>query len=124
MSNLLRSQYWKSIVPLLATIVALFLPLLTGDHSGLEWINVAILAGGTIVAYTAANLSTGIARWTKEIVGVVTAGLVVLQSVYADGITRDEWKQIGVAVVMAIIVLAKGNDGYVPPDETTVRTVA
>lgn len=103
------SEFWKSLIALGATLAALFVPLVTGDHSGANVINVAILAGGTILVWLQANTTEGITRVGKVIVGAITAALVVAQSALSDGVTNDEWKQIAVAGAMVIIMALKGD---------------
>jgi hypothetical protein len=113
--HMFESQYWKTIIPALATILTLIAPLALGSQraTGSDWINVAIMAFGTIGAWVATNMSEGIARYTKEIIGALTAGLVLLSSLLSNGITGQEWAQVALAVIMALLLPLKGNDGYV-----------
>jgi hypothetical protein len=113
--SMLRSQYWKSVIPAIATVLALFLPLLFGTaaHGIQDWINVIILALGTVGTWIATNMSEGVARYAKEIIGALTAGAVLLSSLASDGISHDEWMQVILAILMALLLPLKGNDGYV-----------
>lgn len=113
----LDRPYVRAILSLLATLAAIAAPLLTGDHTGVDYVNVAIMAAGSVAVWAAANFSVGIAKYTKTGMQALTAGLVILQSALNDGITLDEWKQIAIAVVTVILMPVLRDSQYIPADQ-------
>lgn len=100
--------YLKSIVPLLGAIFMFVEPWLVGQQTFTthDWINVAALTAGAVVAYVVANTSSTVGEYAKETGVALTAGLVVLNNVVDGGITQQELWQIVVAVLVALGVIA------------------
>jgi hypothetical protein len=113
-------QYLKLMAQLAATVLAALGAALAGDqHIDVsEWVNVVILALGSVAVLGAGNLPEGVWRFTKTIVSAATAGAVVLQSALSDGVSQAEWVQIALAVLGAAGVL--GLRGPVVYDAATV----
>ena len=113
-------NYAKAGAAVVATVLTGVVAALTGDAviDDVEWINVAIVGVGALAVFAAPNVPG--ARVTKAVLAVLSAVLVLLVNMIADGITMSEWMQLGVAALGALGVYAVPNTGsaYVEPVET------
>lgn len=113
MSNL--APYWKAWIQGLGAVILALFALLSNGGTPVEWINFSIMAVGTLLVFTAANVPG--ARYTKAIVSGTLAALTLLTSLVSGGVSLIELGQIVVAFLTAAGVLAKANDlivEYVP----------
>lgn len=103
-------KYTKAILAVIATVAAGLIAALSGDEtiSNQEWVNVAILAVGSLGVFAAPNVPG--AQYTKAILAVLTAGLTVLASAIVGGLTTTEMLQILVAGLGAVGVYAFKNE--------------
>lgn len=101
--------YWKSIVEVVAAVLAGVAAAKTGDGvvDAQEWVNVAILAVGAAAVFAAPNVPG--ARYTKAILAVLTAVLTALASHIIGGVTFTELVQIVVAGLGVVGVYAVRN---------------
>jgi len=110
------NNYLKFAAQVGATVLAAVVALLNGtDHQpGVsDWINVVIVALGSVAVLGAGNLPDGVWRHTKTIVAAATAVAVLLQSVVTDGISAAEWIQLALAALGALgVYAAKGPVVY------------
>lgn len=102
-------DYRKAVAAVVATVLSAILAALTGDQSlsPVEWVNVAIAAVGAAAVFAAPNVPG--ARYTKSVLAVLAAVLVVLNSAITGGVTMEEWLQIGLAALGALGVYAVPN---------------
>jgi predicted small integral membrane protein len=100
--------YLKFVAQVLATVAAAVIALLNGADSPVasDWINVVVIALGSVAVLGAGNLPVGVWAHTKSIVAIATAVAVLLQSVITDGISAAEWLQLLMAALGAIGVYA------------------
>lgn len=110
--------YAKTLVALLAAVLAAVLPglthqagLTTDGRLGASGIaNIVVLAAGTIQVFNAGNLPGW--RYAKLIAAAVGAGGVVLISVLSDlQVSPQEWIQVALAVLGTLGVAAIPNAG-------------
>jgi peptidoglycan/LPS O-acetylase OafA/YrhL len=101
--------YAKALAAVAATILSGVVAALTGDNfiSDVEWINVGILAVGACAVFAAPNVPGS--RYTKLVLAVLSAVLVLLVNLIVDGVTVSEWLQLGVAALGALGVFAVPN---------------
>ncbi len=102
-------NYAKALAAVGATILSGVVAALTGDNhvSPVELVNVAILAVGACAVFAAPNVPG--ARYVKAVLAVLSAVLVLLVNIIADGVTVSEWLQLGVAALGALGVYAVPN---------------
>lgn len=107
-------NYGKAAVAVLATILTAVVAALMGDNtiSNVEWVNVAVVGVGAATVFTAPNVPG--ARYTKEILAVLAAVLVLLVSVITNGITLTEWIQLALAALGALGVAVAPYDQQTP----------
>lgn len=100
-------KYLKSIIPLLGALFMLVSPELIGQQTftSHDWINVANVGAGMVIAYVVGNTTATIGAYAKEIGVGLTAALVVLNNVVDGGVTTQEFWQIAVAVLVALGVV-------------------
>jgi phage tail protein X len=111
-------QYAKTLVALVAAVLAAVLPALT-NHAGLlpdghlgasGVANIVVLAAGAIQVFNAPNVPGW--RWAKLIAAAAAAAGVVLISALTDAdVGAAEWVQILVAGLGALGVAAVPNAG-------------
>lgn len=108
-------QYTKAGVAVLATIISAIIAALTGDShiDVVEWINIAITGVGALSVFTAPNVPG--APITKFVLAGLSAVLVLLVNLIADGITVSEWLQLAIAGLGALGVYALPNRVSVAP---------
>ena len=104
-------NYAKAGAAAVATILSAAVVSLTGDAviDDVEWINIAIAGVGALAVFAAPNVPG--ARVTKAVLAVLSAVLVLLVNLIADGITMSEWMQLGVAALGALGVYSVPNTG-------------
>jgi hypothetical protein len=104
-------NYAKLGAAVVATILSGIVAALTGDAviSDVEWINIAIAGVGALAVFSAPNVPG--APVTKTVLAVLSAVLVLLVNLIADGVTISEWMQLGVAALGALGVYAVPNQG-------------
>lgn len=102
-------NYAKALAAVVATVLSALVAALVGDAviTTVEWVNVAIAGTGAAAVFTAPNVPG--ARYTKSVLAVLTAVLVLLTSVITDGITSTEWLQLALAALGALGVYAIPN---------------
>lgn len=101
--------YAKAVMAVLTAIAAALLGFLTDGITPEEWVNVAIAGVGAAGILTAPNIPGF--KYTKTILAVLTAGLMVLVGAIDGGLTLQEWFQIGVACLGAVGVWRVPNKG-------------
>lgn len=101
--------YTKTVAQFVATVLGYLGAALAGGVTPDEWVNVAILAVGAAAVFAAPNVPG--APVVKFVLSLLTAGLVVLQSVIEAGVTTGEWYQIAAAVAGALAVYGLANKG-------------
>ena len=108
-------NYAKAGAAVVATVLAGVIAALTGDGviGAVEWINVAIVGVGALAVFAAPNVPG--ARYTKAVLAVLSAVLVLLVNLITDGITVSEWLQLGMAALGALGVYAVPNQGTARP---------
>jgi hypothetical protein len=104
-------NYSKAGAAVVATILSAIVAAMTGDNSidAVEWINVAISGVGALAVFAGPNVPGS--TITKAVLAVLSAVLVLLVNLIADGITISEWMQLGVAALGALGVWAVPNQG-------------
>lgn len=104
-------NYAKLGAAVVATILSAIIAALTGDAviSDIEWINIGIAGVGALAVFSAPNVPG--APVVKTILAVLSAVLVLLVNLIADGVTISEWMQLGVAALGALGVYAVPNQG-------------
>jgi lysylphosphatidylglycerol synthetase-like protein (DUF2156 family) len=110
-------QYLKTLAQLIATILVAIIAASADDRiDSIEWVNVIILALGTVSVLGAGNMPEGIWKRTKLIVSAATAGAVAAHTFLSAGLSLGltEWLQIGVAVLGALGVYAVKGPQVVP----------
>lgn len=118
------STYAKSIASLIAAGIGAIVAANTDNNvSVTEWVNVLITVVGAALVYVVPNLPDGIKGYAKTLIAAITAGATVLSSaLISDGISTNEWLQIGVAVLGALGVFIVPNSP-VSAVETVARKV-
>lgn len=108
-------NYAKAGAAVVATVLAAVISALTGDGviSAVEWINVAIVGVGALAVFAAPNVPG--ARYTKAVLAVLSAVLVLLVNVIVGGVTVSEWLQLAMAALGALGVYAVPNQGAPEP---------
>lgn len=104
-------NYAKALAAVVATVLSGVIAALTGDNyiGDVEWINVAILGVGSLAVFAGPNVPGS--RYTKAVLAVLSAILVLLVNLIVDGITVSEWLQLGVAALGALGVYSVPNRG-------------
>jgi len=104
-------NYAKAGAAVVATVLSAIVAALTGDGvvGDVEWINIAIAGVGALAVFAAPNVPG--ARYTKAVLAVLSAVLMLLTNLIADGVTISEWMQLGVAALGALGVYAVPNTG-------------
>lgn len=99
-------NYGKAFAAVAAALISAAVAALAGDQNidPVEWVNIAI-AGTTAAAVFAAPNVPG-ARYTKSVLAVLGAVLMLLTSVITDGIAATEWLQLLLAALGALGVYA------------------
>lgn len=99
-------NYAKALAAVVATVLSAFSAALVGDAviTAVEWVNVAIAGTGAAAVFAAPNVPG--AKYTKSVLAVLTAVLVLLTSVITDGITNTELLQLVLAGLGALGVYA------------------
>lgn len=99
-------NYMKSFAAVVATVLSAAVAAMIGDGivSVVEWVNVAIAGSGAAAVFAAPNVPG--ARYTKSVLAVLTAVLMLLTSVITEGITSTEWMQLALAALGALGVYA------------------
>ena len=99
-------NYGKSIAAVVAALLSAAVAAMIGDAviSSVEWVNVAIAGTGAAAVFAAPNVPG--ARYTKSVLAVLAAVLMLLTSVITDGITPTEWMQLALAALGALGVYA------------------
>jgi hypothetical protein len=102
-------NYAKAGAAVVATVLVAVIAAMTGDNviSDVEWINTAIAGVGSLAVFAAPNVPG--ARYTKAVLAVLSAVLVLLVNLIVDGVTVSEWMQLGVAALGALGVYAVPN---------------
>lgn len=105
------TAYAKMIAAVVATVLSAVIAALTGDNfiGPVEWINIAIAAVFAAGIFAAPNVPGS--RYTKTVLAVLSAVLVLSVNLIADGITVSEWLQLGTAALGALGVYAVPNRG-------------
>lgn len=95
----------KSLLALAFALFMLLQPWFVGAQTftSHDWVKVAIAGVGLLVAYVAANTSTTIGRYAKEIAVILTAALVSL-----DNVIDGPWSNQKLMQVIAAAVIAAG----------------
>jgi 2-keto-3-deoxy-6-phosphogluconate aldolase len=105
-------NYAKLGAAVVATILSAIIAALTGDAviSSTEWINIAIAGVGALAVFSAPNVPG--APVTKTVLAVLSAVLMLLVNLIADGVTISEWMQLGVAALgaLGVYVVPNGSD--------------
>jgi predicted small integral membrane protein len=101
------TKYLKFAAQVAATALAALIAGLLDDRLDfVEWLNVGVMALGSVGVLGAGNLPAGVWRYTKAIVAAASAVLVLWQSLASGGMTSSEWMQLAVAALGAVGVLA------------------
>jgi 2-keto-3-deoxy-6-phosphogluconate aldolase len=100
-------EYAKAGAAVVATVLTAIVAVLDGGISAVEWVNVAI-AGVTAAAVFAAPNVPG-AKYTKSVLAVLGAVLVLLASAIVGGVTTTELLQLVVVALGALGVYALPN---------------
>lgn len=101
------STYLKFAAQVFAAAVSALIAALVDDRIDFsEWINAGVLALGAVAVLGAGDLPAGVWRYTKPIVSVASAVLVLWQSLATDGMSTGEWLQLAVAALGALGVYA------------------
>jgi hypothetical protein len=112
-------RYLKFAAQVAATVLAALATALFGDNNldVPELINVGILGLGAVAVLGAGNLPAGVWAHSKGLVSAATAVLVLLSSVWTDGVSPAEWAQLVLAALGAVGVFAlRGPQVYGPDD--------
>lgn len=108
-------SYAKAIVAILVTIGAAIVAFAAdGNIDNVEWINTAIAGVGAVSVYYGPN--TRYAPYTKGVLAVLSAILVLLTSLISNGIAGTELIQLLIVGAGAVGVYAVPNKGYVHGD--------
>lgn len=102
-------NYAKAGAAVVATILAAVAAALTGDAvvDATEWLNVAVLAVGALGVFAAPNVPGS--SYTKSVLAVLSAVLVLAVNLIAGGIDLSEWIQLGLAALGALGVYSVPN---------------
>lgn len=106
-------NYAKALTAVVVTVLVAMSAAMAGNGEidPVEWVNVAITGVGALAVFAAPNVPG--ARYTKSIIAVLTAVLVVLASVIVGGVTTVEIFQMVIAGAGAVGVFAVPNKGTV-----------
>ena len=102
-------NYAKMLAAVVATVLSAIVAATTGDGvvSADEWVNVAILAVGAASVFAAPNVP--FAKYTKAVIGALTAALTVLASTILGGVDSVDVMQMVVAALGAVGVYGVPN---------------
>ncbi len=110
-------SYLKTLAHLLVTVAAAVVAAAADNRiDSIEWVNVLILALGTISVLGAGNMPAGVWHYTKLIVAAATAAAVVAHTLLSAGLSLGltEWLQMGIAAAGALGVYAVKGPEVVP----------
>lgn len=113
-------KMWAQIGGTLATLV--YSLITDGGILGIEW--AVLLTQGVAIVLVWYVDNTGQAPYAKGMSAAWSAGSVVFMLAVPDGITSQEWGQIGLAAITALVVLMLPNGAAHRPiaaGEGTVR---
>ncbi len=100
--------YAKSILAVVGAVLAALVGVMTdGVVTNVEWVNVAVLGVGAAAIFAGPNVPG--AKYTKVILAVLTAVLVLLTSLITGGLSSSELLQLAVAGLTAAGVYAVPN---------------
>lgn len=112
-------KYAKLFAMVATTVLVALVPFLSDNVvTGAEWINIAIIGVGAAAVFAAPNVPG--ARYTKAVLAVLSAVLVLLASFITNGLNVSEVIQLVIAAAGALGVYAVPNAGT---DLTTVKQV-
>jgi len=99
--------FLKFGMAVLVTILTALAPLAVPGHhiSHAEWVNVIITGLGAVTVVIIPNLTGGIGHYAKYVVGAITAAMVVLSSLLAQG------AGVGLAEIIQMLIAAVGALG-------------
>lgn len=99
-------NYGKAFAAVVAAVLTGLVAAMVGDAivTVVEWVNVAIAGTGAAAVFASPNVPG--ARYTKSVLAVLTAVLMLLTSVITGGITATEWMQLALAALGALGVYA------------------
>lgn len=101
----------KAIVQLVMTVLAAIVPALAvGPLDPTAWVNIVVLAAGTVMVYNASNDIPGW-NYAKLIASAVSAVAVVLTTSLAGGLDATDYIQMALAAAAALGVGAIPNGG-------------
>jgi hypothetical protein len=109
--------YLKALAQLFFTVIAAIVAASADDRiDSIEWVNVLILALGTVSVLGAGNMPEGIWKRTKLYVSAATAAAVVAHTFISNGtdIGVTEWLQMAIAAASALGVYAVKGPEVVP----------
>lgn len=116
------TKFWSTLA---ATVGVALVPVFADDLITVaEGINVGITLFGAVTVLGATNLPEGFWRFAKGWFAAGSAGLVAVNTFYADGlgINGSEWVQVGLAAAGAVGVFALHNAGAAPNGASTAAT--
>lgn len=103
-------RYLKAAGMVVATgIMALIGALVTPGVDSREWINIALAVAGAAAVFAAPNVPG--ASYTKSVLAVITAVLMLAVNMIAGGIDLSETLQMVLAALGAVGVYALPNEG-------------
>jgi len=103
----------KAIVQLVMTVLAAIVPALAvGPLDATAWVNIVVLAAGTVMVYNAANIPGW--SYAKLIASAVSAVAVVLTTSLAGGLDATDYIQMALAAAAALGVGAIPNGAPAP----------
>jgi hypothetical protein len=115
-------KYAKLLAMVVTTVLIALVPALSDDVVTVtEWINVAIIAVGAAGVFAAPNVPG--ANYTKAILAVLSAVLVLLASFITDGLSGSELIQLVIAALGALGVYAVPNKGSELTPTVTTKQV-
>lgn len=98
-------KMWVAVGATVATL--LYSLLADGGMTGDDWAVFLTQGGGIVLVWYVKN--TDDAWYAKAIAAAWTGGTVVFMVVFSNGVSGDEWGQIGIAALNAILVLVVGR---------------
>lgn len=102
--------YTKAIVAIIAAVLVVLGAALTDQAvTQIELVQIGIAFVTAVGVYLVPNLTAGPARYAKSAVGFAGAGLAVLVTVLADGVTYSEWITVVLAGLGAVGVTVLPN---------------
>jgi hypothetical protein len=101
--------YLKMFAQVVATVLAGLVAAQTGGVTSVEWIQIATLGVGAAAVFAGPNVPGAV--FTKSILSVLAAVLVVLESVIVGGISTPDIYMMVIAGLGALGVYAVPNSG-------------